>query len=100
LTTSALSLAFGLVFLRARTAEIDGFLCRGPVIGRLGDAYGSNHTALLTNPRAISPHHFKPPTHRLGTIDDDCGQIARNFECRRPVRSNRNRRKYGRWPWR
>jgi hypothetical protein len=66
LTISVLPLAFGLVFPRARTVEIDGFLCRGPVIGRLRDAYGSNHTALLTNLRAISPHHFKPPTHRLG----------------------------------
>jgi hypothetical protein len=66
LTISVLPLAFGLVFPRARTVEIDGSLCRGPVIGRLRDAYGSNHTALLTNLRAISPCHFKPPTHRLG----------------------------------
>jgi hypothetical protein len=68
LTISVLPLAFCacVAFPRARTVEIDGSLCRGPVIGRLRDAYGSNHTALLTNLRAISPYHFKPPTHRLG----------------------------------
>jgi hypothetical protein len=99
LTISVLPLAFGLVFPRARTVGIDGSLYRGPVVGRLRDAYGANHTALLTNLRAISSHHFKPPTHRLGLSTTIAARL-RGTGCAVVRRDWTGMgKKYGRWRW-